>query len=299
MQRPVVVGVDGSPASLAAAEHAAEQALRRSAPLRLVHGYLHPFGYGVRLDADPADLPEADPYPGDLPEPSPQAGQMLSNAAEALRKSWPDLTIEPVPLPAGPAAALIDESERAALVVVGSRGHGGFTGLLLGSVSAQVAGHARCPVLVMRRPAAAGGPVVVGVDGSPSCVPAVEFAAEEASARAASLVVIHAWWIDAAGSLGSTFEEADAAARAAATELVAAAAAGARQRHPGLAVEERLVHSLSPEHTLVQASQDAAVVVVGSRGRGGFTGLLLGSVSQALVHHAGCPVVVAHRPPQN
>jgi nucleotide-binding universal stress UspA family protein len=287
MTRPVIAGVDGSPASLVAAQYAAEAAHHRSHPLHLVHGYLHPFGYGIPVD----------PYAVELPAPPDDAERMLKAAAEQLRDARPGLVVQVRQVPGGPAATLVEESLRAELVVVGSRGRGGFAGLLLGSVSAQVAGHAHCPVLVVRpadRVAAGAGPVVVGVDGSPGSEPALTYAADEAARRGRPLAVVHAWWIDAVRHVGDTFAEADVESRAAATDLVAAAAERARQMHPGLAVEQRLEHSLNPEHTLVAASRDAVLVVVGSRGRGGFTGLLLGSVSQALIHHAECPVVIAH-----
>jgi nucleotide-binding universal stress UspA family protein len=288
---PVVAGVDGSPGSLAAAQHAGEEAVIRSAPLTLVHGYLHPFRYGIPFD----------PYAVRLPPPSEEATQMLDEVAARLRDRSPSLTVAVRQAPGGAAAALVDKSHRAQLVVVGSRGHGGFTGLLLGSVSAQVAAHAHCPVLVVRpaeRPPASPGPVVVGIDGSSGSGPAQDFAADEAALRDLPLAIVHVWSLDGSRPARETYAETEAAGRAAAERLLAKAAAAARQRHPGLAVEERLVHALDPEQTLIEASREASVVVAGSRGRGGFTGLLLGSVSQALVHHAHCPVVIAHPPGQ-
>lgn len=287
MTRPVIAGVDGSPASLVAARHAAEAAVNRSLPLHLVHGYLHASAYGVPID----------PYSLVLPGPPKEADRMLAEAAAELRSAWPGLTVEARQVPGGPAATLIEESRRAELVVVGSRGRDGFAGLLLGSVSAQVAAHAHCPVLVVRppdRPVPSSGPVVVGVDGSPGSAPALAFATDEAARRATTLVVLHAWSVDATRTMRETYADTEAASRATGAELLADAAATAHRRRPGLGVDERLVHTLNPEQTLVEASRDAALVVVGSRGRGGFAGLLLGSVSQALIHHAQCPVVVAH-----
>ena len=287
MTDPVVVGIDGSPASLTAAQHAAEVAVMRSAPLLLVHGYLHPFRYGVPFD----------PYAVRLPPPSEEATRMLDEVAGGLRDRWPGLTVAVRQAPGGPAAALIDKSHSAQLVVVGSRGHGGFAGLLLGSVSAQVAAHARCPVLVVRpadRPTASAGPVVVGIDGSAGSAPALEFAVDDAARRGLPLAVTHVWSVDASTPVQKSYADTEASARTAAEALLAEAVAAARQHHHELAVEERLVHALDPKQVLIEASADASVVVVGSRGRGGFTGLLLGSASQALVHHAHCPVVIAH-----
>ncbi|XTZ15808.1 universal stress protein [Micromonospora echinospora] len=279
MNRPVVVGVDGSPESLVAAEHGARVAALRSRPLHLVHGYLHPLGYGVPVN----------PYDLGLPEPSDEARTMLEKTAADLRGRWPELTVEVRQVAGGPGATMVEESRRAELVVVGSRGLGGFAGLLLGSVSAQVAGHAHGPVLVVRpadRQVAAAGPVLVGLDGSEPAELAVGQAAEEAARRGAPLVLAHVVAPDA-------HPEDSAGGEQEAGRLLAETAATVRQRHPELAVSERVLRSAEPASALVEASADAALVVVGSRGRGGFAGLLLGSVSQALVQHAHCPVLVA------
>ncbi|KAB1147071.1 universal stress protein [Micromonospora sp. AMSO12t] len=278
MNRPVVVGVDGSPASLLAAEHAARAAVLRSRPLHLVHGYLHPLGYGVPVN----------PYDLGLPAPTEEAQKMLETTAADLAERCPGLTVEVRQVAGGPGATLVEESRRAELVVVGSRGLGGFAGLLLGSVGTQVAAHAHCPVLVVRpaeEPIPVAGPVLVGVDGSEPAELAVGYAADEAARRGDGLVLLHVQPPDRA--------PADEATDTHAAELLATAAAAVRGSHPGLAVEERVLRAPKAEQALVEASGDAALVVVGSRGRGGFAGLLLGSVSQALVQHAHCPVLVA------
>lgn len=278
MNRPVVVGVDGSPASLLAAEHAARAAVLRSRPLHLVHGYLHPLGYGVPVN----------PYDLGLPAPTEEAQKMLETTAADLAERCPGLTVEVRQVAGGPGATLVEESRRAELVVVGSRGLGGFAGLLLGSVGTQVAAHAHCPVLVVRpaeEPIPVAGPVLVGVDGSEPAELAVGYAADEAARRGDGLVLLHVGPPDRAS--------ADEATETQATELLATAEAAVRGSHPGLAVEARVLRAPKAEQALVEASGDAALVVVGSRGRGGFAGLLLGSVSQALVQHAHCPVLVA------
>lgn len=289
MNEPVIAGVDGSPASLCAAEHAAQAAVRRSSPLHLVHGYLHAFGYGIPIN----------PYDGELPGPNEDGQRMLTETSATLRAGLPDLTVEVRQMAAGGAPTLIEESRHAALVVVGSRGHGGFAGLLLGSVSAQVAGHAHCPVLVVRPPDAppeTTGPVLVGVDGSPGGETALYTAADEANLRGATLVVAHVWWANTVRDVGETHAATEGDALAQAAGLLSAAVTGVRQRFPELPVEERLVKGVEQDAVMVEASRAAALVVVGSRGRGGFTGLLLGSVSQTLVHHAHCPVLVARAP---
>lgn len=272
---PVVVGVDGSPSSVAAAEQAAAIAEARGLPLSLVHGYLHPRGYGS------APL---EPYQGYPPPPPPHAEVMLDDLTKRLRERHPDLVVAHRQLLGGGAASLIGESEHARLVVVGCRGHGGFAGLLLGSVSSQVVAHARCPVLVIRPPEprepGPDAPVVVGVDGSPGSTLAVTHAAAEAEHRGRPLLVV---------SAGTPVTDEDVRR---AEGLVTAGVDAARKEYPGLPVSGRLWRSDDAATGLIEASGQAAVMVVGSRGRGGFTGLLLGSVSQALVHHAACPVLV-------
>ncbi|WP_433318499.1 universal stress protein [Micromonospora chersina] len=287
MNRPVVVGVDGSSTSLTAAEHAARAAVARSRPLHLVHGYLHPLGYGVPLN----------PYDLGVPAPTEESHKMLEQVAAELVGQHPTLRVEVRQVAGGPGATLVEESRRAELVVVGSRGVGGFAGLLLGSVSNQVAQHAHCPVLVVRpaeQPIPVRGPVLVGVDGSELAGHAVRLAADEAVRRDADLVLVHVRTPERGAVAPDAAAEATAAGQAESAELLAGAAARIRADHPVLSVVERPVVGASPEQALIEASGEAALVVVGSRGRGGFAGLLLGSVSQALVQHAHCPVLVAH-----
>ncbi|MFR9776164.1 universal stress protein [Micromonospora sp. MS34] len=287
MNRPVVVGVDGSSSSLTAAEHAARAAVARSRPLHLVHGYLHPLGYGVPLN----------PYDLGVPAPTEEAQKMLEQVAAELTDRHPTLAVQVRQVAGGPGATLVEESRRADLVVVGSRGVGGFAGLLLGSVSNQVAQHGHCPVLVVRpaeQPIPMGGPVLVGVDGSESAAHAVRLAADEAVRRDTDLVLVHVRPPERGGPAPEEAAEAAAAGQAESTELLAGAAARIRSDHPVLSVVERPVRAASAEQALIAASGEAALLVVGSRGRGGFAGLLLGSVSQALVQHAHCPVLVAH-----
>ncbi|WP_406066123.1 universal stress protein [Micromonospora sp. NBC_00860] len=287
MNRPVVVGVDGSPSSLVAAEHAARAALLRSRPLLLVHGYLHPSGYGVPLN----------PYDLGVPVPPEEAQQMLERTATELTGRWPGLVVEVRQVAGGPGITMIEESRRAELVVVGSRGRGGFTGLLLGSVGAQVAAHAHCPVLVVRpdeQPIPVDGPVLVGVDGSESSRLAVGLGADEAALRDVPLVLVHVGPPDGGRTVPEEIEESQAAYQAEAVRLLADASALARADHPDLVVREHPVRAAGAAQGLIEASGTGSLLVVGTRGRAGFTGLLLGSVSQAAIQHAHCPVLVAH-----
>ena len=197
-----------------------------------------------------------------------------------------------------PARALLDTAKRADLLVVGTRGHGGFTGLLLGSVSSQCVHHASCPVAVIRghvnessesprRP-----DIVVGVDGSDCGHAALSWAIAEAARRTAPLVALAAWsWLDQPGEFEPDFGAADI------KSIADAAVERARDEVAdgvNVEIEIRLVND-RPAHALIEASTEAGTLVVGSRGLGGFRGLLLGSVSNKCAHHAHCPVVVVRR----
>jgi nucleotide-binding universal stress UspA family protein len=293
--RPVVVGVDGSPSSLAAARYAAELAERRDAPLHLVFGYqVSLYGYA------PMDI--AEPYAMADQQLRDDVGAMLTKTVQELRSAYPGLVdVQARQIAGGGAEALIDESRRASVTVVGCRGMGGFAELMLGSVSAQVSAHAHGPVVVVRPPVsddavrvppvpASLGPIVVGVDGSAASSAALAFAVVEAGLRKVPVIAISAYWAPLRSSTDSAREEAAAAAEQVLADAVGPFAA----EHPELEFETRATHSTNVEKTMVDASRDAALTVVGCRGRGGFAGLLLGSVSRTLVHHAYGPVAVIH-----
>jgi nucleotide-binding universal stress UspA family protein len=296
---PVVVGVDGSPDARLAIDLAAWEADRRHATLRLVCGFRPVYAYGIvttgyDLDRQVRDLDD----------------MLIAEAARVARR-YPDLPVATEVVQGAPASVLVEESASAQLVVVGSRGLGGFASLLLGSVSAQVAAHAASPVIVVRPPSwgrttgggdAVGrarevpgnGPVVVGVDGSTGSAPAVEFAFEEAAARGTGLIAVYAWGVmssDAGDDDDPGVEQNIANAR------LAEALTGWQEKYPGVAVSYRAVHSLVPVRTILDLSTDAGLIVVGPRGRGGFAGLRLGSIGDGLVRHARTPVAVVHTHP--
>lgn len=199
-------------------------------------------------------------------------------------------------MPTGAAAqVLVAESEHAQLVVLGTRGLGGFSGLLIGSSTVQVSAHAACPVAVVppAGPDRVDGPVVVGVDGSEISSHALEIGYEQAQARGARLVAVHAWREPVAIGPGDVLPlvyDVDAVEEDE-RRVLAESVAGWQEKYPDVEVEQRLVRSQAAQ-ALLAAAESAQLLVVGSRGRGGFRGLLLGSVSQTLLHHMPCPLVI-------
>jgi nucleotide-binding universal stress UspA family protein len=197
---------------------------------------------------------------------------------------------------AGPVSGtLCEESGRASMVVLGRRGMGGFIGLPVGSVSVAVATHARCPVVVVRDdvPPSPNSPIVVGVEESADARLAVGFAFEEAAARGAGLVAVRAWtppsspWRSDQWPPDLDTDEVELAERNLASHMLHHWC----ERYPAVEVSVQTV-SATPAHALEIASRDAQLLVVGCRGRGGFHGLLLGSVSVQVLHQARCPVAV-------
>ncbi|ASR37706.1 hypothetical protein BAY61_24895 [Prauserella marina] len=282
----VVAGVDGSASSVDAAVWAAAEARGRDWRLRLVHAYSMP--------------PSA--FPGFLAAAAPLRDKARERGRQALEKAEQEAkaAVEGVDViidlfEGGTVATLVRYSETAGLLVVGSRGLGGFAEVVTGSVAIALASHAHCPVAVVRgrkrheRPVESG-PVVVGVDGSTTSTAAVAFAAREAGLRETSLVLVHTWTHTSPNVPDSASgEDKDVAARVKA-ELEADVALCER-RFPGIPVEV-VAERGKPVRTLLARSETARLLVVGSRGRGGFAGMLLGSTSQSMVTHARCPVVV-------
>jgi nucleotide-binding universal stress UspA family protein len=291
--RPIVVGYDGSQSARTALGWALDEGARTNAPVHLVYVAEWPVGMAP-LAPGPLGSPDAPPRR--------EAQELVDATAADERTARPGVVITTAVFDGPPVPVLLEQSRRARLVVLGNRGRGGFAGLLLGSVSVEVSAHAHCPVVVVRgpeRPAEPGAPVVVGLDGSPQSRLALGFAFEAAAARKVGVEAISSWlpprppWPADVRPLGADAEELEAAERHAMAETVRAE----QDKHPGVEARVRVVMS-PPAHTLVEASRVAQLVVVGSRGRGGFTGLLLGSVSQQVLHHAECPVAVVREVPQ-
>jgi nucleotide-binding universal stress UspA family protein len=279
----VLVGADGSPESLAAVELAAREATLRHRPLHVVHASVWPL-MNVPLDAPPG-VPG-----GGLRR---QAELIVEEATTRARTAAPALDVSGEVVTGFAAAVLLGRAASASLVVVGDRGLGGFSGLLVGSVAIQLASHAACPVLVVRGIPDVAGPVVVGVDGSPASDPAVGFAFEATSLRRAPLTALHAWKHPVSTGPGDMLPLVYDPVEVEADEerLLAEALAGWCDKYPDVVVRRQLVRG-GPRSALIDASREAQMIVVGARGRGELTGLLLGSVSQAVLHHAACPVVI-------
>jgi nucleotide-binding universal stress UspA family protein len=191
------------------------------------------------------------------------------------------------------APDLIEASRTATLLVLGAQGHSILGGMVLGSVSQHVSRHAECPVVVVRGPRTpASNRIVVGVDGSEASRRALEFAFDRAERTGGPVIAVHGraltavtgpWSIDVAPEVAEQMDEVK--------RLLAEAVAGLREDHPDVTVEIEPV-PLPAVRALADASANAALIVVGTRGRGGFVGLLLGSVSSTVLQHAQCPVAV-------
>ena len=290
--KPIVVGIDGSSVSKVAVDWAARTAALREVPLKLVH-VLNP----------PAVMafPEV-PMPSGYLQWQEEEGRALlaaavttaEEAALLVGTGSKSLTLTTEMISGSSVPTLVDESTRAQMVVVGCRGRGALARGLLGSVSTGLVHHAHCPVAIIHDedpliPHPSKAPVVVGVDGSPASERAVEIAFEEASFRGVDLVAVHAW------SDTGVFEFPGidwSVVRAGAEETLSERLAGWGERYPDVLVR-RVVVADRPAHQLLEQAQSAQLLVVGSHGRGGFAGMLLGSVSTAVIHAARMPVIVA------
>jgi nucleotide-binding universal stress UspA family protein len=285
----ILVAVDGSPASKCAVDWAARDAALRDVALTIVH-VVRPIG----LTFPP--LAASTAFARWQVE---QGQQLLDDAVEVARSSVPDgkparvgneMLFSPV------VPALVDLSKDAQMVVVGSRGQGRLTRSLLGSVSSGLIRHAHCPVAVIHdedpmMPHPAEAPVLVGIDGSPASERAIAIAFGEASRRGVDLVALHVW-----SDVGvNDFPAIDwFAMKPAAEQILAERLAGWQERYLDVTIR-RVVECDDPTYHLIRQSEAAQLTVVGSHGRGGFAGLLLGSVSAAVAQSAHMPVIVARQ----
>ncbi|MFD4656408.1 universal stress protein [Kitasatospora sp. NPDC058444] len=279
MTSTVLAGVDGSPQSTAAAHWAADEAVRRGASLRLVHAWPW-LTDGVSSFAEADDLPQA-------------VRRTLAEAAEDIRALHPDLAVETDAVLDAPVDGLVAAASEADLLVLGSRGRGGFTGLLLGSVSMSAAGHSTVPLVVVREEGEAGeGEVVVGVDVHNPETEVLDFAFREAALRGARVRAVHGWELPPVfGYAGGAVPAAELAQlEALEAKLLSLALAGPREQHPDVDVVEDV--QLGAARALVEASAGAALVVVGRGRRPIEFGPRLGRIAHAVLHHAEAPVAV-------
>jgi len=267
---PIVVGTDGTAPGEAAVRWAAREATRREAPLRIVYAYEPDTGRHL-------------------------AGAVLDAAVVQARAAASfQIRIEVDAVAGDPAAALLGQQD-AGLLVVGNRGRGGFASLLLGSVSRRVATHATVAVVVVRgRTEIAAGPVVAGVDDSPAAAGVLAAAFEAAATRGAPLAVVRTYtsptplWVGDIPAVETAVPKLDAEER----ERLEHELAPWREKYPEVDAEA-VVSPDGAAAVLVAVSHSARMIVVGSRGHGPVATTLLGSTGLHLLHHAGCPVLVA------
>ena len=287
MSTGVVVGYDGSEHANVAVDWAAAEAVSRGTMLTLAVATTVPLE-GMRFGSSLLSPDAID----SLLERLQQAAQ---TRAEEARKANPGLDVSVKVSLGSPASVLVEASTNADVVVVGSRGMGGFRGLLVGSVGVQVASNAACPAVVVRKAApSTASTVVVGVDGSELSLAGLDFAFEIADRRGWRVLAVHAWEIPAYDVLAAPsgpppFDVEELAAseeRAFAESLV-----GLREKYPDVVLEQKVIKGPSVR-AILEASDDPALIVMGTRGRGEFLGAVLGSVSQGVLHRAKVPVAV-------
>jgi nucleotide-binding universal stress UspA family protein len=282
-QPRVVVGYDGTANGRTAVQVAAREAARRDRPL-LILTVVQPEIVGV--------LPRARYPEGAIGA----AAELLAVATDIVRASGPPTVHDSEVLFGDPVAELVSGADGAELLVVG-RGRASPAQTLLGSVAIGVMAEATCPVLVVGDSTGRqsdGGTVVVGVDGRPESVEALEVAFAEAALSGATVVAVHAWHLPTSVGPGdmlplvyaSTELESDE------TSVLHDAVRPFRERYPCVPVSE--VATEAPAlRALLDAARGARMLVVGSRGRGPLKGLLLGSLGQSAVRHSSVPVLIA------
>lgn len=288
---PIVLGLGATQRSSLALQWAAETAALHRRPLRIVHG-ISVLDLSSSVDSGDVITPAI------IATVREQASTTLREAARLAREIAPQIPIDTEVSDESPARVLIEHSETAHMVVLGAAARAG-TIAHLGSTLLAVTSHGHGSTVVVRADSSGliphQGPVVVGIDGSPTSEAAIAVAFAEASARGTDLVALHSWsdWDTGvfAGepALPLGLEELETAE----TAILAERLAGWQEKYPDVSIT-RKVYLAGPAEQMMLWSKTAQLVVVGNRGRGGFAGLLLGSTSNFLVQHAHCPVLVAH-----
>lgn len=285
----VVVGVDGSEGSLEALRWAAHEAARREWPLHVVTCVQLPVAVEVGMVGDGM-------FAGSSMEAIIKEQEAVNQRAVDLARSMAvgsKLKVTGETVLGAPAYALVSAANDNDLLVVGATSHPGRLTDMLGSVATVVAHRAKCPVVVMHGMARSDHAItriVVGVDGSPGSEQAIEWATDQAMRSNAELVLVHAWFYPYVGAMTGLSEVRDAM-RLDAMRTLETAMAHVRDSVPGIRCRS-VISEESAAKAIIDAAIDGDLVVVGSRGRGGFRALLLGSVSRTVVQHAPCPVAV-------
>ncbi len=281
---PVLVGVDGSEEGIRATRWAAREAALRETGLHIVHAWLWPL-FRVPLGGSPLAPPGAGLRA--------QADQVLATAEAVARSTAPGIAVETTLAVGDPAEELLSRASGSQLVVVGNRGLGGFTGLLLGSTGIALSAHSPRPVTVVRGTETPNGPVVVGIDDSAGAETLMRLACREAGLRGVAVVAVHAWGIplDLAPVAAIGYEKAEAQARTAGQELLDKLVVTVSSDFPDVPITTRVLDG-SAAAAIVKATQGAQLVVIGSKDLGSLRGLLAGSTTHAVIHHSACPVLI-------
>jgi nucleotide-binding universal stress UspA family protein len=290
-KRSVVVGLDRSDHGRAAVEYAAAEADRRGLALRLVHAY-ESSQYEVRSSVG---------WSVDSPTIALNTAQrLIDDTTDVVHLAYPEMELTTRLEPGSAVQMLVDESEHAELIVLGCRGSGGFTDLVVGSVTLHVSSGAHCPVIAVPDPDRYPGPhrgVVVGVDGSELSEAAIGFAFQAASTAGEPLTAVHAWKHPVQLGPGVVIPQVydDGSVREDERLALSESVAGWSEKYPDVPVEQKVV-PWHPVKALAEESKSARLLVVGSRGRGAVRSAFLGSVSHGVLHHASCPVAVVRTP---
>ncbi len=280
-ERPIVVGIDGSAGAQAAVHWALEEARTRQAAVRLICAYRVMPGFYQA----PGMYPD---FPQDSELVRKNADRLLSEALADAARTAPGVPVSGDTVDGSPIPALIEASEAASLLVLGSRQRSALGATFLGSVSGAVAARANCPAVVLRGPADEQAEVVVGVDGTAASQALLEFGFDHASRWRVPLRAVLCWHPDL---LASMLWRPEPPAPARAEAWLAEAVAGWQEKYPDVDVRSGVLRE-HPAAGLVSEAATARLLVVGNRGRHAIAGTLLGSVSQAVLHHATCPVAV-------
>jgi nucleotide-binding universal stress UspA family protein len=282
--KAIVVATDGTDSSTTAVDWAAQEAHRRHLPLRIVHAFDWEWqGARYNIGSEFIDIARK------------AAEAVVAAAWHRARDIAPDISIETETLAGHAAPRLLEVANGAELLVLGSRGRGGFAGLLLGSVTQRVATHASCPIVVVRRHAAnASGPIAAGVDDSPVADLVLDTAFTAAIEHGCPLTIVRAYlpviplWLSNGAPPTVDTPQQDAVE----SDRLEEQLAPWRAKYPDVPVETAVTHE-SAASALERQSRRARLVIVGNRGHGPLAGAFLGSTTLQLLHHSTCPVLVA------